>query len=137
MFCRNCGNKMADIADVCVACGSKRNKGKNYCPSCGEKTNTQADYCIKCGVKLSNSLNLNSIEGASGEKSKVLAGLLGIFFGALGVHRFYLGYIGIGIVQLILTFITCGISSLWGFIEGILILCDTGITEDANGKTLV
>lgn len=137
MFCRNCGNKMADIADVCVACGSKRNKGKNYCPSCGEKTNTQADYCIKCGVKLSNSLNLNSIEGANGEKSKVLAGLLGIFFGALGVHRFYLGYIGIGIVQLILTFITCGISSLWGFIEGILILCDTGITEDANGKPLV
>lgn len=137
MFCRNCGNKMDDMADVCVACGSKRNKGKNYCPNCGEKTNAQADYCIKCGVKLNNVLNLNSIEGTNGEKSKILAGLLGIFFGALGVHRFYLGYIGIGLVQLILTFITCGISSLWGFIEGILILCDTGITEDANGKPLV
>ena len=67
-----------------------------------------------------------------------------MFLGAFGIHRFYLGYTTIGVVQLILSvllgFFTCGIStaivSLWGFIEGILIICGTVITTDSDGNLL-
>lgn len=67
-------------------------------------------------------------------KSKLVAGLLGIFLGWLGIHRFYLGYIGIGIIQIIVSFCT-GIGALWGIIEGILILVGT-INKDADGRPL-
>ena len=69
-------------------------------------------------------------------KSKIAAGLLGIFLGAWGIHRFYLGYTGIGIAQILVTVCTCGIGALWGFIEGILILCGSSITTDAQGRPL-
>ena len=71
-----------------------------------------------------------------GAKSKVAAGLLGILLGGWGVHRFYLGYIGVGIAQVLVTLLTCGIGALWGFIEGILIICGSTITTDANGVPL-
>jgi TM2 domain-containing membrane protein YozV len=69
-------------------------------------------------------------------KSKLAAGLFGIFLGGLGVHRFYLGYTGIGIAQIAVTIATCGFGYLWGFIEGILILCGSMITTDSSGRTL-
>lgn len=69
-------------------------------------------------------------------RSKLSAGVLGIFAGSLGVHRFYLGYTTIGIIQIAVTVITCGIGSIWGFVEGILILCDTGITTTESGQPL-
>jgi hypothetical protein len=69
-------------------------------------------------------------------KSKLAAGLLGIFLGGFGVHRFYLGYTTIGVVQILVTFITCGVGHLWGFIEGILIIAGTTITTDANNRPL-
>ena len=69
-------------------------------------------------------------------KSKLVAGLLGIFLGGFGVHRFYLGYTGIGIGQIVVTICTCGAGALWGLIEGILILCGSTIKTDADGKTL-
>ena len=43
---------------------------------------------------------------------------------------------GIGILQIVVTILTCGAGSLWGFIEGILILCGTTITKDADGIPL-
>ena len=42
-------------------------------------------------------------------KSKLVAGLLGIFLGSLGIHRFYLGYVGIGILQIVVTIVTFGV----------------------------
>lgn len=76
--------------------------------------------------------------GAVGDtrKSKLVAGLLGILVGWAGVHRFYLGYIGIGVAQILVTFLTCGAGAVWGLIEGILILVGSSITTDAEGRTL-
>jgi TM2 domain-containing membrane protein YozV len=72
----------------------------------------------------------------SGEpKSKIVAGLLGIFLGSLGIHRFYLGYTTIGIIQIVVTVLTFGIGGLWGFVEGILIFAGT-INKDAQGRPL-
>ena len=60
-------------------------------------------------------------------KSRVTAGVLGILLGTLGVHKFYLGYVGTGIIHLVLTvlIITAPISSVVGLIEGILYLTKT------------
>ena len=70
-------------------------------------------------------------------KSKIVAGLLGIFLGGFGVHRFYLGYTKIGVIQIIVTVFTCGIGSLWGFVEGILYLVGSGgYTTDVTGRPL-
>jgi TM2 domain-containing membrane protein YozV len=75
-------------------------------------------------------------------KSKIAAGLLGIFLGWLGIHRFYLGYTGIGVAQLVLGllgFFTCGVTSLvsfiWGVIDGVMIL-NGSIAADAQGQPL-
>jgi len=65
-------------------------------------------------------------------RSKIVAGILGLIFGWLGVHRFYLGYTGIGLIQLLLS--CTGISAIWGFVEGIIIL--TGGMQDAEGREL-
>ena len=69
------------------------------------------------------------------QKSKVAAGLLGIFLGSFGVHNFYLGYTNKAVGQLvgtiigfILSFIVIGFFivlgiEIWALVEGILILC--------------
>jgi TM2 domain-containing membrane protein YozV len=86
-------------------------------------------------------------------KSKVLAGLLGIIppTGALGLHRFYLGYTGLGIAHIcllgfgiLLTITVIGAiiggplligNVIWGIIEGIMILAGS-ISKDASGRSL-
>lgn len=59
-------------------------------------------------------------------KDKIAAGLLGIFLGALGIHKFYLGYTKEGVIMLLVTLLTCGfggaIMEIIGLIEGILYL---------------
>lgn len=74
-------------------------------------------------------------------KSRVVAGILGILLGAFGVHRFYLGYTGIGIAMVCITVISFGtlaiVSSIWGLIEGIMILTRSqSFQTDANGRPL-
>ena len=61
------------------------------------------------------------------------AGLLAIFLGSFGVHRFYLGYYVIGVIQALLSF--TGISAIWGIIEGIIIF--SGGMTDVHGRRLV
>lgn len=72
-------------------------------------------------------------------KSKIAAGLLGIFLGALGVHNFYLGNTGLGLAQLLISLLSCGwfapVCAIWGLIEGILILTGS-IRTDARGIPL-
>lgn len=59
------------------------------------------------------------------ENKKVVAGVLGIVVGGFGVHKFILGYTQEGIIQLVITLVTCGIGSLIGFVEGIIYLTKT------------
>lgn len=56
------------------------------------------------------------------ENKKLAAGLLGIFLGGFGIHKFYLGYTKEGVMQIIGTVVTCGMASIIGFIEGIIYL---------------
>jgi TM2 domain-containing membrane protein YozV len=68
------------------------------------------------------------------DKSKVVAGVLGIALGGFGAGRFYTGHTGMAIAQLVVTLVTCGLGHFWGLIDGILILANGG--TDAQGRVL-
>lgn len=115
-----------------------------YCSNCGAELKEGAEFCSKCGTK--KGTNKKPIEGQtvnnnvnSQPKSKLAAGLLGIFLGFLGVHNFYLGYNGKAIAQLLMTLLSCGllffVTWIWGLIEGILILTGS-VNTDADGNPL-
>ncbi|WP_090991153.1 TM2 domain-containing protein [Bacillus sp. OV322] len=63
-------------------------------------------------------------------KNKVAAGVLGILLGNFGVHKFYLGKIGMGILYLV--FCWTGIPGIIGLIEGIIYLCKSD--EEFNAQ---
>lgn len=95
-----------------------------------------AAVCLNCGVSLAP-VTYNIYQGQ--QKSKIAAGLLGIFLGCFGVHNFYLGYTGKAVAQLLLTLLSCGVlavvSGIWSFIEAIMILVGS-INVDGNGIPL-
>ncbi|PZP16944.1 MAG: hypothetical protein DI611_03205 [Brachybacterium faecium] len=75
--------------------------------------------------------------GTPAGQNRLVVGLLGIFLGGWGVHRFLMGYTTIGIIQIAVTLVTCGIGSIWGLIEGIMVLAKAGsFTHDAHGRPL-
>lgn len=125
MYCRNCGKEVSDKAIACPNCGVPPLAGTQFCSNCAAPTQPAQVMCTKCGTALT------SRGGAgTGGKSKVAAGLLGIFLGGLGIHKFYLGYNKAGVIMLIasigLTIVTFGLLSwavaLVGVIEGIIYL---------------
>ena len=67
------------------------------------------------------------------DKSKLVAGLLQILI-PLGIGRFYIGDTKIGVWQIVVTVLTCGIGALWPFIDGIIILATDSV--DAQGRPL-
>ncbi|MFJ4231336.1 NINE protein [Cellulosimicrobium cellulans] len=75
-------------------------------------------------------------------KSRLAAGLLGILVGSLGIHRFYLGYTGIGLTMLLVSVLSFGFAApviaIWGLVEGILYLTSkTGYySVDSTGRPL-
>ena len=124
MYCKNCGNPMDPNTAACPHCGCVKGGGLSYCANCGQPVAPGAATCTTCGLAITS----------MPKKSKLVAGLLGILFGGLGIHNFYLGHVGKGVAQILLNF-CCGIGSIWGLIEGILILCGT-IRVDAKGNPL-
>lgn len=104
------------------------------CRKCGREMSDELRECPNCGTPVSEKQIKNLDPEA---KSKLFAGLMGIFFGHFGIHNFYLGYKGKAIIQLILTIIIVGlpVSYIWGLIEGVMIL--VGKTDkDASGRPL-
>ena len=130
MFCKQCGKPIDDGQDLCEDCkatNANQNTANNQQYS--QPQNNNVNY---------NNYNNNNNNNPNG-KSKIAAGLLGIFLGGFGVHNFYLGYTGKAVAQLLITILSCGFlafaSSLWGLIEGILILTGS-INTDAQGNPL-
>jgi len=61
-------------------------------------------------------------EQIPGAEKKIVAGILGILLGTFAVHKFYLGNTKTGIIQLVISVVTCGAGGLIGVIEGIIYL---------------
>lgn len=76
---------------------------------------------------------ISEIGIADGDK-KMVAGLLGIFLGGFGAHKFYLGYPIAGFIQLVATFATSGLAILIPIIEGMIYLTKS---KDDFAKTYV
>lgn len=119
----------------CKDCGKEIEEGKEYCAECEAARNTTTATGTENVV---NENTTNSTQTTS-QKSKMAAGLFGIFLGAFGVHNFYLGYTGKAIAQLLITVLSCFtlsvVSEIWGLIEGILVLTGS-INTDADGNPL-
>jgi TM2 domain-containing membrane protein YozV len=109
-----------------------------YCTNCGTRNPDSGNYCSNCGNRLCPPQQASQpVYQASpcDQKSRMAAGLLGIFLGSLGIHRFYLGYTTIGVIQIVVTVLTFGLGGLWGFVEGIMIFAGA-INRDAQGRPL-
>jgi TM2 domain-containing membrane protein YozV len=68
-------------------------------------------------------------------RSKVVAGVLQICLGGLGIGRFYTGHVGIAIAQIAVTFFTCGLGAIWPLIDDILMLVGDS-PRDVDGRPL-
>lgn len=140
-YCKNCGEPYStDEAVLCVRCGVNKGLGNNYCHNCGKPVTPDTAVCLNCGVPCAPPVPANA-------KSKIAAGLLAIFLGQFGVHNFYLGYTTKAVIQLVMTlvgYVLCCIfigfflvmaTSIWGLVEGIMILAGK-INVDGNGIPL-
>lgn len=160
MFCTNCGNEIKS-GKFCSSCGAKVEENLEKKEEVIEKVenveevekttnevvepdvNTETTPITVVSTQEGNNTNYQTSYSSDKQeystKSKLAAGLFGIFFGALGVHNFYLGYIGKAVAQLLISILSCGVfagvSSIWGLIEGIMILSSKD-SKDASGKLL-
>ena len=126
MFCKNCGTQLQD--------------GAAFCPNCGAPVASEGTQNAETQQAQPQPQPHPAPQNAA-RKSKLAAGLLGIFLGGLGVHNFYLGFTKRALIQLLVSLLTCGFGAvpmeIWGLIEGIFYLTGKeGYTADANGVPL-
>ncbi len=110
----------------------------NLCPQCGAPVDANAKKCEYCGAAITQAQEKSAApevervvyvkqEQANPEranwpiKNKVVAGILALLLGSLGIHKFYLGQTFKGILYIV--FCWTYIPSILGFIEGIMIFC--------------
>lgn len=112
-----------------------------YCRNCGKEIDNNATYCPTCGVSTGIEQKaatvqqpvVNVYNTAPGyiHKKKWTAFWLCFFLGGLGIHRFYVGKTGTGIIWLL----TLGLSGIGSLIDLIVILC--GGFKDKAGQPLL
>jgi TM2 domain-containing membrane protein YozV len=114
--------------------GAKKaaNKAEDLAGEAKEKAKEFANEAKETASEFTESAK-EVFDKASSENKKVLAGVLAILLGALGVHKFILGYNKEGIIMLVTTLViggfTCGMGvglmGIIGLIEGIIYLTKT------------
>ena len=137
MECPNCGSSVSPGQTRCRKCGSVV---ESAAPPVDTTPAQSAGQPVTVIIQQGGSpggYTAPMVDTSTPVKSRVVAGILGILLGWLGVHRFYMDSAGIGTIQLLLTLLTCGygvlITGPWGLIEGILLL--TGVIDrDGMGR---
>ena len=128
--CPQCGAPIDPMATECKFCGERLTVQQTFQQSQPQQPYMQQPvyqqpYAQQPQVVIQQvapqPVYVSGINPAWPIKNKIVAGVLGIFLGGIGVHKFYLGKIGMGILYL--CFCWTGIPSLVGFIEGIIYLC--------------
>lgn len=102
-----------------------------YCPNCGKELSDQAVSCPGCGhpVRAGGGLNPGySSQKSVSPKSRLAALLFSFFLGWLGIHRFYVGKTGTGLLMLF----TAGGFGIWNLVDFIMIV--VGSFTDKEGK---
>jgi len=109
----------------CTKCGSQLNEGSAFCPRCGARV---APVVEQVGAVVGQS----PATGEVSPKSRLATSLLAWFLGFLGVHRFYTGKIGTGVIMLIL-----GVAAALCWIGGFLGVLDENRAEPIFGLWLI
>jgi TM2 domain-containing membrane protein YozV len=89
---------------------------QKFCTTCGKPIHEKAEICPHCGVRQPMMAAGSDSKG----RNKLTAGLLGIILGGIGIHKFYLGQNGIGLIYLLFSWTF--IPVIVGFVEGIMLL---------------
>lgn len=91
-----------------------------FCFACAAQIDARAEICPKCGVRQPAMAGMvNAVDAAFG-RSRLVASLLAIFVGTLGIHRFYLGQQRQGTYFIIAVFATLGVGAIVTFIIGLI-----------------
>jgi TM2 domain-containing membrane protein YozV len=120
LFCTNCGAPSVEQAVTCMSCGARPVGYTNFCRQCGTALHPGQLLCIKCGVAVQSVSAAVQITGAPCDKNRVTAGILAILIGGIGIHKFYMGSWGWGIVYVM--FFWTYVPAILGLIEGIMYL---------------
>jgi TM2 domain-containing membrane protein YozV len=117
MFCSNCGKENPNTAKFCAGCGKPIAEAAAPAAAPAQQT------IINMAPPPQAAPAAPAAAGIS-PKSKTAAALLAFFLGQLGIHRFYAGKVGTGIVMLLLTII--GYATI-AFVVGFFVLAAVGI----------
>ncbi len=96
-----------------------------YCAQCGRQLVDEAVVCPQCGCPVQPQ---RGFDPNASSKSRLIALLLCVFVGGLGIHRFYVGKIGTGVLWLL----TAGCFGIGALVDLIMIAC--GTFTDSDGK---
>lgn len=133
MICKNCSANIDDNVAFCPYCGA-HNDAQGYQQSQNEYYNQneqQSGQYFYNGQQnqqyQQQNVNYNPQQmNTEPTKDKLVAGLLAIFLGTLGIHKFYLGYTKSGVIMLLVSLLTFGVGAtvmaVIALIEGILYL---------------
>lgn len=108
--------------------GSNQHPGGNQYPGAGQYQYAQAPGGVP--IFANGKPMVDAWGNPVSDKSRLAAALLAFFFGYLGIHRFYVGKVGTGILQIL----TLGGLGIWTLIDFVLILL--GSFRDSNGRAL-
>lgn len=136
MFCEKCGRPIDEDDKVCPLCHEPVRINND------SSVQTETDSIVYSQIndftppQTDEYSEVGEVQDNVKYKSRFTAGFLQIFLGGIGAGRFYMGYSGIGILQIAASLVTCGVGGfVWGFIDGLRIL--NGYPEkDAAGNVL-
>lgn len=132
-YCVECGESIRSHAAICPKCGVAQNEAfdrpQKHCHDCGSLIQGKATVCPECGVE-QGGIGDSARDANDVSTNRIAAGVCGILLGALGIHKFILGYTSSGIIMLlvsILGFCFYGwlVMHVIGIIEGITYLTMT------------
>jgi TM2 domain-containing membrane protein YozV len=123
---------MSDSTIFCSGCGETMPADAQFCAKCGKRNVTLAVEPAATQTATSNEPTPGVIPAPApgdytpGAKSRITAGILGILLGGIGVHKFYLNKVGLGILYLV--FCWTAIPAIIGLVEGIIYLTQDDVT---------